>query len=256
MKGRKSKRESLGIFFVSAVFVFVIIGAISAIAAPNPPGTVSVDSSGRRQQTLTTGVAVPAQAGNVSQLTINDVHITNHWQGYYGSITGKITLDDAINNTIFDWKLASPQGEVYFSNASLVTWANITCVNFTSNISGSGTRSKLNNSIVEATFNIGPTEVDTINNTFNYTYTSSFGVGATTIGSSYNCPLTYTYVNNASQQSNFKEVLLTDNISTVFTTILEQDQLGFNGGSWDFQAIVPEDQNAGTTDFYVYVELT
>ena len=243
-------------FFITLVAVLAIVGAAIAAAAPEGPGAITVNQSGRRSQTTDSGLAVPAQAGNVSQLIINDTRTTTHWQGYYGRITGTIKLDDAKNETLFDWQLANPVGEVYASNFSTVSWANITCVNFTSNISGSGTRSKLNASILEDAFNISYTETDGINETFNWTYASSFAVGSTTIDSTYNCPLVYTYVNNASQQAKFKEVLLTDNVSAVFTSLLEQDQVGFEGSQWDFQMLVPENSGGGTTDFYFFVELS
>jgi hypothetical protein len=245
----------MGLFFLRsslAVFVIMLLAAVT-VTAVNSPESVTVNASSHRSLS-SAGVAVPAQAGNVSQLIINDTRVTSHWQGYYGLISGTITLDDAAANTIFDWRLASPLGEVYFANASSVTWSNITCINL--NISKTvGGMSKLDTTILEGAFNISSSDADGINDTFNWTYASSFSVGAITIDSTYNCPMVYTYVNNLSQQSRFKEVALTDNVSAVFTTLLERDQVGFDGGSYDFQSIVPVN-SAGISTYYVYVELS
>lgn len=267
MKGQSKRKESeLGNAKAIAITALVMLlaamgnliaGAISAAAQnePGPPDNVTVNASSRRVESVQ-GFTVPAQAGNVSQLIINDTRVTTHWQGYYGRITGVITLDDGKNNTLFDWQLTNPVGEIFASNSSSVNWGNITCVNLTSNISGSGTRSKLNASILEDTFNISYTDADGINETFNYTFTDSLTVGETIIASSYNCPLVYLYTNNAAQQADFQEVLLTDNTSVIFTAPLENDLSGFEGSPWDFQMIVPENRAAGTTDYYLFVELS
>jgi hypothetical protein len=238
------------------ILLLSLLGAAVVFATPNAPTQVDVTSSERRSQTTSTGLSVPAQAGNVTQLLIQDNRTTTHWQGYYGTVNGEITLDDAGNQTIFSWIDVNPTGEVYASNTSTVTWANITCVNLTANISDSGTRSKLNTSILEDFFNITYTDSDGVNETFNYTYSSSFSVGSTTIDNTYNCPLAYMYVNNASQESNFQEVMLTDNVSSIWTALLENNQAGFDGTSLDFEMIVPENSGGGTTDFYFFVELS
>jgi len=242
---------------VIALTLLTLIGAFNAAAQnePGPPDNLTVNDSSRRAESVT-GFAVPAQAGNVSQLVINDTRVTTHWQGYYGRITGTITLDNGKNDTLFDWQLTNPVGEIFASNSSSVNWGNITCVNLTSNISGSGTRSKLNASILEDTFNISYTDADGINETFNYTFTDSLTVGEKIIDSSNNCPLVYLYRNNAPQQADFQEVLLTDNTSVIFTAPLENDLTGFEGSPWDFQMIVPENRASGTTNFYFFVELS
>lgn len=246
----------VAILFFGGMLTSLLAAAFVSGANPNAPATITVNQSSNRSQTLDSGIVVPAQAGNVTQLVINDTRTTLHWQGYYGRVTGRIALDDARNMTLFDWQLASPVGRIFASNTSTVSWSNITCVNFTSNISGSGTRSKLNNSLLEDHFNITHTDTDAINQTFNYTFGGSFMVGSTTIDGSYNCPLVYTYVNNLAQQSTFKEVLLTDNTSSVFTSLLERDSVGFDGSPYDFQMLVPENQAPGTTNFYFFVELS
>ena len=262
MKGHNSGRGNgkeaappaiLTLALILALALLSLFAAFSAVAQPGQPDDLTVNDSSRRIES-TTGFSVSAQAGNVSHLVINDTRVTAHWQGYYGRIAGVITLDDGKNNTLFDWQLANPVGEIFASNSSSVNWANTTCVNLTNSASNGMT--KVNASIIEDTFNMSHTDADGVNETFNYTFTDSFTVGERLIDSSKNCPLVYLYVNNAPQQADFKEVLLTDNTSVIFTALLENDLPGFDGSPWDFQLIVPENQAPGTTDFYFFVELS
>jgi hypothetical protein len=236
---------------VLALIIAFLCGAFLAEAV-NSPSIISVTESGRRVMTQQ-GSSVPAQAGNVSNILIDDMRITTHWQGYYGTVTGTISLADAKNNTLFNWQLADPSGEIYATNSSFISWTNITCMNL-SGSAESGSRSVLNTSIVETAFNITPSEMDGINETFNYTYSSVFSVGAFQFDSTSNCPMAYTYIGNVSQQGSFLEVLMTDNTSVILTSLLEHNREGFNGQSLDFQMLVPTSSDSGT-DYYMFVEL-
>jgi hypothetical protein len=237
--------------------VIALIGAIVALADPNTPTQGTVISSSRGNSPNSAGFAVGAQAGNVTQLDIQDNRTTEHWQGYYGTVTGEITLDNGKNETLYNWANANPTGEIYASNTSLVTWANITCVNLTGNGSLEGTiaRSKLNGSALESFFNISINEKDGINETFSQVFSGTAVIGSKTITAADSCPMAYMFVNNMSQSSTFKELLLSDNVSSIWTGILESDQPGFDGSNMDFQMIVPENMAEGTTNYYFFVEL-
>ena len=80
-----------------------IIAATAAItlAEPNIPSQV-IEGTPERRIVDSSAKTVAAQAGNVTQLTITHIMITKRWQGYYGNVTGTITLDDADNNTMYD----------------------------------------------------------------------------------------------------------------------------------------------------------
>ncbi|MFH1182247.1 MAG: hypothetical protein V1702_04770 [Candidatus Woesearchaeota archaeon] len=245
--------------FVIAVFIMVLIGAIIALAAPNAPTQADIVSSGRRNYTAGVGgVSIGAQAGNVTQLNIQDNRTTTHWQGYYGTVSGEITLDNGKNDTLYNWVFANPKGEIYAANASVVTWANITCVNLTGNgsLADSPSRSKLNNTILESVFNISDADSDGINETFTAEFTGSLVIGSTTLTTTDYCPMAYMFVSNMSQSSTFKEVLLSDNLSSIWTGILESDQPGFDGTNMDFQMIVPENMAEGTSNYFFFVELS
>lgn len=249
---------SMSIILVSIVTVFfLMVGYVYAAGSIEPtyPQSITTESSGRWQ---TVGAkTIEAEAGNVTGLTIVDKRATQAWQGYYGNITGTITLDDASNYTMYDWNIPTPTGEIYALNGSGVAWADIMCVDFTS------TTDALNETTLETFFGINATDLDGFSETFNTTYTDAtgFDVGGVTINTDDSCHQTYTYVDEAYQTNSFKEVLLTDNQSIVFTALLENNVDGFKTGvdPNDFQMLVAEDGHPGaeatTTTYWFYVEL-
>ena len=111
---------------------------------------------------------------------------------------------------------------------------------------------------LESTFGINSSDNDGINETFNSSFTGNFAVGTKTIDSNLACPTAHLYVNSAPQYQNFTEVILTDNTTSniVFTAIIENDVVGFDGRKYDFEMIVPEDgDTAGVSTYYFFVEL-
>ena len=246
------------------IFLFVItLLSYAALAVPQGPEKIQRTNDFRRTSGLDngTGVTIFAQAGNVTSLNITSVRLTNRWQGYYGNVTGAITLDDGNNNTLYDWQLASPVGEIYASNGSIggaVTWSNIFCFNYTNNLSeGQAIVQSFNGSDLEGSIGATIADHDSVNATFNQTYTGSFQVGGITIGAANACRQVSLYVNDAYQSTKFKEVLLTDNASIVYTALLEQDQTGFQGGPVDFEMIVGENGEVpAATPYYFFVELS
>ena len=244
----------------------LVAGALAPLAyaaaatTPVGPDTITIANSTRMVKD-TSGRLVNAEAGNVTELVITDTRITQAWQGYFGNITGTITLDDANNNTLYSWALANPVGEIYASNGSSVTWAQIRCVNLTSN----GTvGSTINESILETYYGINSTDVDGISETFNASYTNAtgFDVGSIHFNTNNLCPLTYTNINDTYQAISFQEVLLTDNASIVYTSLIERNTEGFKVGkdSNDFQMLVAENGHPGyestVTPYYFFVELS
>ena len=245
--------------------IFLILLSYAVFATPQGPGQVIVGTPQRRNSSgtdnTTGGFVVQAQAGNVTLLTINSTRITSRWQGYYGNITGTITLDDAFNNTIYNWLLVSPVGEIYASNGSAsgaVTWSNIFCFNYTNNLSeGQNRVQRFNGTALESMIGASDGDRDNVNATFNATFTGSFQVGGTTISSTSGCRQATLFVSDNYQTSRFVEVLLSDNDSIVFTSLLEQDQTGFQGSPLDFEMIVGENGDlTAATNYYFFVELS
>src|SRR3989338_10660551 len=116
---------------LSLVVIVIAVALFRIIALAQPEGPESMQRGASERKPDYDPVVVQAQAGNVTALTINATRITERWQGYYGNITGTITLDDAQNNSLYQWQIASPQGEIYAVNHSTTpTWADVICFNF------------------------------------------------------------------------------------------------------------------------------
>ena len=92
----------------------------SFLNEPTPPNEeFSIINVSRRP---TAGsVSTKAEAGNVTELNISATVVTRGWQGYYGNVSGTITLDDGLNNTMYSWALADPEGEVYASRNNSIS---------------------------------------------------------------------------------------------------------------------------------------
>ena len=219
--------------------MFVIASVIFATGfalAVNGASTVNVVSSTTAGVTSATGTN--AIAGNVTELTISGYTTTQTWQGYFGNVSGAIELSDSSNNVMYNWSAANPSGEVLASVNQTVDWASIACA------------SAANMSALETQF--GATGTDGVSETF-------VGTGSATIASQSlsSCPSTNVYNNTGSSGANFEELLLWDGDSAVFASKLENDALGFDGKSHDFEMLVLEDGH-GNTDtqlYYFFVEL-
>ena len=234
--------------------VTLIVGAMGVFGAPTGPTSYSVGNSERGAIEGQGPVNINAQAGNITELVFNATAITKNWQGYFGNISGKITLDDARNWTLYDWNYANAQGYIFASRINSVTWTNIQCMKF------SGNGSLYPNVTTEETImGANAVDVDGVDETFGLAAHSTLTIGTISISAN-TCNSTYLYVNDTSQTNDFVEVLLTDNSSNnsvVYTTILEQDVHGFNNRTTDFELLVSENghQNTATTPYYFWVEL-
>ena len=191
-------------------------------------------------------------AGNVTELEISGFSTTQTWQGYFGNVSGTIQLADASDNQMYNWTLASPEGEVYATTITSVAWDNIACFDLAGN-----------HSALETLFNIASDDVDGVNETFSdagthdlfYTNNVQFSAG--------DCASTSIYDSTgASVDNHFEEVLQTDSsadTAVIFTAILdEEDVSGFDNAYHDFEMLVLEDghgTNVATTTYYFYVEL-
>ncbi len=245
--------------------VLGILAAISllslyaaAIGEPTGPDTLNVIGTSRF--TTLSPNQTEAQAGNVTELTFTAQTATKAWQGFYGNISGTITLEDSSGNVFYDWTAAEPEGEIYASTNSTINWANVECFNFTSTTT-------INLSTEEARYGIDANDVDGIDETFNVTLHDTFYVGTVQITQN-TCPSTFVYRSSSYQTSYFQNVLLADpsTNSLIFTTLIENrnpandtDITGYDGKPYDFQLLVAEDEHtqaaAGTTTYYFWVEI-
>ncbi len=263
-----------GIFKEIILFASLLILIASFVASdsavPQGPNVINVTESGRYFNS-SEPYPIEAKAGNVTALTITHTRVTEAWQGYYGNITGTITLDDGVNETMYMWDIPDPKGEIYASNGSSVDWPNVYCMNLShkrpNNGTGDTTESgvifyNINMTQIELNFGINLTDKDGLNETFNDTYTSTTGfeVGAVTIDVFDGCSLAHPFQDQG-HNTQWKELLLTDNTSLIFTAILEENVDSFKSGdeTADFQLMVLENGHVGqeeqVTTYYFYVEI-
>ena len=252
------------------ILALLILANIATVLAVQPFGANYTQISSERAAP-DSAESVQALAGNVTEININGVTITQSWQGYFGNVTGTIQLADGSDNQMYNWSLASPQGEIYSSTSSSIDWSNIQCLNYTSSGSyldesgNGGTTSQHGTNLtqLEALFNIEIDDVDGIDETFNL-------LGAGTHDAFYTSNLEFTEGEcqstrlfssiGAGENDKFEEVLLYEPVtqSVIFTSLLDEDVLGFDGRTHDFEMLVAEDghgTNTATTTYYFYVEL-
>ncbi len=251
-----NERTTLIVFLFGLVLFAGILNTVMAVDTdPNAPNNITQIQTETFNASLYPDITVEAEAGNVTELDIYGVSQTIHWQGWYGNISGTITLEDAQGNVLYNWTSAEPQGEIYVARSNTITWNNVAC------FSDAGTWSY---DLEEAQVAITSDDPDGVNETFTTTDHPTFYLGSDTITG---CPTAWTYVNSAAQNSRFPMVLLEDDANSVaiYTTIIENrddgnstDVVGFDGVTHDFQIMVPENGTLGnlvTTTYYFWVQI-
>jgi len=220
-----------------------------------------------------------ALAGNVTELILFTYTTTQAWHGYYGNVSGTIQLADSSDNVLYNWSLASPEGEVYATINGSVVWQNIQCFNFTANgtycaadlNNGGGTSEcGMNESLLESAYGINHSsdDVDGVDESFSLDGSHELGGGFvhdefmtnSKNFSSGECLSAHLFSSGTITDNLFQEVLLysPDSENIVFTAILDEDQQGFDGNYHDFQMIVLEDghgTDSSPTVYYFYVEI-
>jgi hypothetical protein len=216
---------------------------------------------------------IPAQAGNVTELNIFGFSTTQSWQGYFGNVSGAIQLGDGNDNIMYNWSLASPEGEIYASTNDSLQWSNVQCFNFTalgtylddSGQSGGTSLFGKNLSQLESEFGIVPDDADGVDETFIYgpnePDTHNLFYTANLEFTNGECRSTRIFSNAGKGENNkFEEVLLydPDTKSPIFVSLLNEDEVGFDSATHDFEMLVLEDgheTDTSSTMYYFYVEL-
>lgn len=252
---------------VLLTLIFAILSISIVYALPSgPTGPISPISSDRWS---TWGArTVTAIAGNVTEFNTDTSTVTRAWQGYYGNVTGTIVLGDSNNNTLYDWSVANPQGEIYaVRSATVPSWTNTRCAN---NSELEAEDAALNNDIsidedaVNRTFVVGGSAEaqSRFGGTLGHPtfYVASSEILANT------CPIAYLFNQSGSESDAFREVILSDggSVPIIYTAFLSHtfypttDSIGFNNQVHDFQMIVGEDghgTDTATSTYYFYLEI-
>ncbi len=228
-----------------AIFAILLVGALSFVCAATPTGPSSLNVTlNETWSGPSTGGEVNISGGFVSSMNVSSTAQNKHWKAFVGWVSGSFTLDDSSDSSIYDWSISSIGGQVYASrNASTVDWGNIGCA--------SGAE------IVAEDVALEHLGEDNISSTFFATNTGTYTVAGVTVGIG-DCFAIRSYVNNVSQGASFEEFILHDDSNVVFATEIEDAIAGYDGASYDFQMIVPQNGNESVvenTPYYLYVEI-
>jgi hypothetical protein len=253
---------------LNLVFVFVII--FLPLGESIQPSGANVTEGSSSSATPDPPGSAQAQAGNVTELNLQGFSVTRSWQGYYGNVTGTITLGNSAGDVFYNWSVANPRGEVYASTNNTIQWQYAQCFNYTASgtfdddtgNAGGTSQFGLNLTQLEEMFNIPEDAVDGVDETFNiigegghrefFTGSLQFEEGQ--------CWSTELFDSTGGPNGHFQQALLyePETSSLIFTSLIEQSVAGFDGNLYDFQMLVLDDGRAGNTDtttYYFYIEL-
>jgi hypothetical protein len=210
----------------------LVLGVQAPALTPGNSGRMNVSYGGN-------GASYVAQAGNVTQLDLSGKAVTTHWAGFYGNISGSMTLEDASGAVFYNWSgLGAPSGEVYASNSSSVQWSSIYCAN------------AANMSSADTFLGMTSSNPDSVTKTFGSPLHQAFSVAGININAN-QCNTTNAYTNAGKSSAYFTQVLLADSRNApVFTTLINASSTGFKNSPVDFELLsgVP---GAGTLYFFI-----
>ena len=245
MKGILKKFKILFLLFLINILFIISIARVSSV----PSGPTSVTNIGSSRYSLPNAANISAVAGNVTELNFAGTTITQTWQGYFGNVTGTIILGNSNNNTLYNWNLTSPAGQIYATRVVTVpVWANIRCANQTE-VNVEDLALGINQSV----------DGDSVNRTFtNTTGFNSFYVGSLNINATQNCRAVQLFNSTGQVSPNFAEVLLSDTNTLIYTGLISNPALGFDNRTHQFEMLVGQNGHLGgttSTPYYFYLEL-
>lgn len=242
------KNKKLGISrLVVSLMVLFAITALSVYSLPTGPTITHISNetvAGAGQGTQRSD----DDGGYIITLRLNTSQQNYAWKAYVGNVTGVLSLADSDNNPIYEWSVPTINQEVYISRNQNVNWSSINCSNESVKVAE------------DTALGLTSSSSNSINRTFSQKGHKAFIVAGASITQD-QCFSIATFNQSGSQvlsaTSEFQEVLLADNnANLIYTALVNQDTAGFDGETYDFQAIVADEETAGVkTTYYFYVEL-
>jgi hypothetical protein len=245
---KKEKKNTLIVIFIFSILMLSILFISSVFLSADPTGPSPIVSVSNETKNTTSAAFFNISGGYIAALNLTANVQNVRWKAFVGWVNGKFTLDDMGGSTIYDWTLSVTSGRVYSTrDSSTIEWNLVQCANSTTNLATESI----------AMFH-NQTSQDNITSTFQYPGThDTFWVAGRNIGANA-CPTLNTYTGSTPQDDDFEEMALYDATSIIYATILEDNLPGYDGQSYDFQMLVPENGSqgfTGATAYYLYVEL-
>lgn len=233
------------IFFIAASLLASLFAGLATADFPMPTAPDNMTNVSTQSPAPTGGYASNTSGGTITVMNINATTQNPHWKAYVGNISGKLALQDASGNAVYDWNISSMEGELYATRESdTVDWSGIVCADIT------------DIQAEETALDMTSSSEDSIINTFDSNSHAGFYAGLTEVAAD-SCNSTNLYVNSQAS-SDFAEILLYDGSNIVYTALLEDSITGFDGIQYDFEMILPDSGLEGSQvpeTYYFYVEL-
>ncbi len=244
------KNEKNNLIFgilITGIFLLSVFLFSNVFLSADPSGIDDLDSVWNETKNTSSAGFFNISGGYIAALNLTTSVQNTHWKAFVGWVNGAFTLDDSAGSTIYDWSLSVTTGRVYSTrDSNTIEWSSIECANITTNLEAENAAMFHNRTS------------DNITATFSYPSThDAFPVAITNIGANA-CPTLNTYTNDNPQDDDFEEMALYDGTSIIYATILEDNLAGYDGQTYDFQMLVPENGSqgfTGATAYYLYVEL-
>jgi hypothetical protein len=227
------KNKTKGLFLsvlIALSILAIVVAPVSAI-----PGSTSVSLGTATNPAPAASGEVVTEGNEITEVNLTVDSYTERWAGFYGNVSGSISLSDG-SHDLYQWTwTATNEGKVIASTAgSGIDWANLANDDATTADTAWGFGSVSDQ--VEDTFTENAAEFTIGGQTIT-------GAKAVTTGGS----------------SGYKTAITNDGATLAkgdfqFVVSIINDGTTFNTETHDFEMMVPTDETAGETYFF-YVEL-
>ncbi len=249
MESKNKKTQTYNVLSAITLSIITVVAVITLFLSTVdaiPIGPI-IDNYTTESSSITTdakSITTPRTTVTTMLLDLSTAQ-SQKWKAYVGNVSGSLILADADNYSVYQWNLVAYTGEVYASRQNTITWADINC----------STVQNLTQD--DSDLSLSVTDTDSVTNTFNSsTVHTAMTVGTRTLGGCYAIRTNnLTGQQSESADAQFQEIALSDGASNVYAAHLEEDIMGFDNNSYDFQIIVPEATSGASSAYYFYLEL-
>ena len=231
-KKMNTQKKCTGIILTAIMVASVFAMGVTMVSADPQGATVSFVSETQTPDGTSAGSDVTV-GGNITEADLGVDAATDRWAGYYGNVTGTITLGDGSHN-LYQWTCPAPTGGVVIASTadSGITWSAL----------ANGAAADID---TQWGFSSG---MDQAADTFGTN--DDYSIGGVSMNT---CPAAHTtgswktgVIKDASSAASKEDLLSAVNI--------RNDNATFNSEVHDYEMIVPTNETVSET-YYFYLEL-